>query len=122
MERKIHGNYFYGNEISDYGKENHRVDYSTLAKSFNAVLNNNICKHNYFELVNGNDYDEENERYEDIFQYYIIDDNGAEILKNWTDEIVYYNTELDMYLWGVTHYGTSWRYVLTDIEVEDDDE
>ena len=54
----------------------------------------------------------------DIFQWYIIDDNGAGILKDYTDEIVFYNSELDMYLWGVTHYGTSWDYVLTDIEIE----
>ena len=31
-------------------------------------------------------------------------------------EIVYYSEELDLYIWGVTHYGTSWDYVLTDIK------
>jgi predicted 3-demethylubiquinone-9 3-methyltransferase (glyoxalase superfamily) len=55
--------------------------------------------------------------YEDVFQYFIISDNGAEILKYWTDEIVMYNSALDMYVWCVTHYGTSWDYVLTDIEL-----
>ena len=35
-----------------------------------------------------------------------------------TDEIVYYNEELDMYVWGITHYGTSWDYVLTDIAIK----
>ena len=51
----------------------------------------------------------------DIFQYYIVDYNGAEILKE-INEIVFYNEELDMYVWGVTHFGTSWSYVLTDIK------
>ena len=61
--------------------------------------------------------EQENSYNEEIFQYYIVDDNGAEILKEF-NEIVFYNSELDMYLWGVTHYGTSWDYVLTDIPCE----
>ena len=55
------------------------------------------------------------EDYDEVFQWYIIDDNGARICQEF-NEIVYYNEELDMYLWGVTHWGTSWDYVLTDIE------
>lgn len=35
-------NYFLGNEVSDYGKEHHHIDYATLSKSFDAVLNNDI--------------------------------------------------------------------------------
>lgn len=34
--------YFYGNEISEYGLQNGYVDYRTLAKAFDAVLNNEI--------------------------------------------------------------------------------
>lgn len=62
--------------------------------------------------------EEEQERQPDIFQYYIVSDNGAEIIKDYTNEILFYNEELDMYIWGVTHYGTSWDYVLTDIKCE----
>lgn len=36
--------YFYGNKISDYGVKYNRVDYATLAKSFDAVLCNEITK------------------------------------------------------------------------------
>ena len=50
------------------------------------------------------------------FQYFIISAEGAVILEEYTNEIVYYNSNLDLYVWGVTHYGTSWDYVLTDIE------
>lgn len=114
--------YFYGNKISDYGLENGYVDYRALAKAFDAVLNNDIygfvLEHlGYWELESGCDYDEETKSYKDIFQYYIVSDNGAEILKE-VGEIVYYNEQLDMNLWGVTHYGTSWDYVLTDIKIE----
>ena len=54
----------------------------------------------------------------EIFQYFIISDNGAEILQELTDEIVYYLPVIDCYVWGVTHWGTSWDYVLTDIPIE----
>ena len=211
MSNYVVGKYFFGNEISEYGQKNNRVDYATLAKSFDAVISNDLMKKTadigYWELENrdltyyyhqGKRYTEEefeekknelqeyidnleedNENkieeliekikkctdYEDgilddelyalqdrqtklqkelnsllknnsieglkkqleeledlassedeVYQWYIISDNGASILKDWTNEIVYYNDELDLYLWGVTHYGTSWDYVLTDIK------
>jgi hypothetical protein len=123
MSKYVHrSHWFYGNEVSNYGKECGYVDYRTLAKSFDAVLNNEIfgktLNYGYWDLVNGNDYDEETDEYNEIFQYYIISDQGAEILMECTNEIVYYNDAFDMYLWGVTHYGTSWDYVLTDIKIE----
>ena len=120
--------YFYGHEISSYGVENNRVDYRTLAKCFDAVLCNDITKlfysninneYNEVELENGSDYDEDNDCYMDIFQYYIISERGAAILKDYTDEIVYYLPVVNMYIWGVTHFGTAWDYVLTDIKIDD---
>lgn len=54
---------------------------------------------------------------DEIYQWYIISDPGAEICKEF-GEIVFYNEELDLYLWGVTHWGTAWDYVLTGIECE----
>lgn len=51
---------------------------------------------------------------DEVFQWFIIDRNGADLCKE-ANEIVYYNETLDLYLWGVTHWGTSWDYVLTDI-------
>lgn len=50
----------------------------------------------------------------EVFQWYIVSNAGADILKD-AGEILYYCETLDLYLWGVTHYGTSWDYVLTDI-------
>lgn len=54
----------------------------------------------------------------EVFQWFIVDDWGARLLQQETNEIVYYNETLDMYLWGVTHYGTSWNYVLTSIAID----
>lgn len=58
----------------------------------------------------------EQEEPEEIFQYFIVSDNALTLLEE-ANEIVYYNDSLDMYVWGVTHWGTSWDYVLTSIEL-----
>ena len=155
--------YYYGNAISEYGMQNGRVDYGTLAKCFDAVLNNDIMSLTYdigyWEQVSGiidnqeeieeleekrdeleeenenspsqileNEINEINEQIEEleneqdngheVFQWFIVDDWGARLLQQETNEIVYYNETLDMYLWGVTHYGTSWDYVLTSIKID----
>ena len=167
------GQYFCGNKISNYGLEHGFVDYATLAKAFDAVLNNNIISATgweNWEMENGfvdnseqiEELEEEHEKIEntlsdidngltenidpaevdelrerleeieneidelnieqddfpDIYQYYIISGNGANILEDYTNEIIFYNDDLDMYVWCVTHWGTSWDYVLTDIPCE----
>lgn len=60
--------------------------------------------------------EEQDYQYE-IYQYYIVSDNGAEFIKQYTDDPLFYNEELDMHVWGVTHWGTSWDYVLTDVKL-----
>ena len=110
----------FGKDISKYGLENGYMDYKCLSNIVgNTILNNNIINYEVdnWELINGVDYNEEKEEYIDIFQYYIIDNWGVEFLEKYTDEIVYYNEVLDIYLWGITHWGTSWDYVLTDIKI-----
>lgn len=57
------------------------------------------------------------EKYPDIYQYFIISYRGAELIKEYTNDPLFYNEELNLYVWGVTHYGTSWSYVLTDVEL-----
>ena len=113
--------YFYGNQISDYGTEHGYVDYRTLARCFDAVLNNDIMNKTadigYWDIISGSDYDEEEDSYSDIYQMYRVSDNAVPILEE-AGEIVYRNEELDLNVWGVTHYGTAWDYVLTDIKIE----
>lgn len=60
--------------------------------------------------------DEECEEPE-IFQYFIVDRLGSQLLQD-INEVLYYNEELDMYVWGVTHFGTDWNYVLTSIAID----
>lgn len=109
---KLAGKYFCGNEISEYGQEHNRLDYATFAKAFDAVLNNNIIEKGWdigsgWELVNGSEFDEETEEENEVFQWFIVSDAGAQMIQDYTDEILYYHEELDVYLWGVTHWGTS---------------
>ena len=179
----VFGTHFCGKKISNYGLENGRVDYRTLASAFDAVLCNNIFSvvddlepvqgGEYYVDSDGNyyDYDEAQERieelseerealederdgivgdldesevdeanrprlaeiyariieidsdlekledvhYPEVYQWFIISDNGAELLQDYTDEVLYYSDSLDCYVWGVCHWGTSWDYVLTDI-------
>lgn len=115
---KHNSQYFYGNKISDYGIKHGYVDYRTLSRCFDAVLNNNIISNTqdigYWEQISGF-VEEEDDR--EIFQYFIVSDNAVSILTD-ANEIVFYNEELDMNVWGVTHYGTGWDYVLTNIKLE----
>lgn len=118
---KLYNGKAFGETVSEYGLEHGYLDYYTLAKLVgNRILNNDIftatgCYD--WEVVNGCDYDEEEDIYHDVFQYYIISESGYRFLSEYTDEIVYYNEDLDMYLWGITHFGTSWDYVLTDVKI-----
>lgn len=84
------------------------------------------------KYIDSPDYDELQEQIEElqeqieeledfepeIFQYFIVSDEGANILKSYTNEIIYYNGELDIHVWGVTHFGTSWDYVNTSIKID----
>ena len=77
---------------------------------------NNLCR-----------YDEESDEYVDIYQQYIITSQDAERLAEYTNEIVVYNDELDLYLLCVTHFGTMWSGVpsnwksLEELEAEEED-
>lgn len=95
------------------------------------ILNNDIISElskngYYFDMFCGSDRDffnadgdyiseEEGEDveevYTDFYQYYIISYRDAERLAEYTNETVFYNEALDLYLLAVSHYGTDWGYV-----------
>ena len=80
----------------------------------NLIMNNYIIqelseKGFCFEIENGTDYDEEEDYYYDVYQYFIIDSGDAERLKEYTNELVYYCEDLDLYILGVCHFGTPWN-------------
>ena len=149
MENKKYNEYYYGKKVSKYGLENGKVDYACLCEAVGGcVLCDNMEKRLYETMDIESDPDtlfkieyteeefEENEElkeeYEDyyeyfennkemcdIYQWYIISYSGAQLLMCDTNEIVFYDNELDVYVWGITHCGTGWDYVLTDIDLRE---
>ena len=113
----MYNNKVWGIEVSKYGLENGYLDYHTLAKMLeDCILNNTIREATMtdWEIVSG--------KFERVvFQDYIISENGYKILEEYTDELVFYNEKLDVYVWAVTHFGTAWDYVLTNIKLVDGD-
>jgi hypothetical protein len=124
-EMRLFEDRVYGVKVSDYGLERGYLDYKALTGIIgDCILNNYIFEFAGYEnwyLENGSEETEDG-YYLEVFQYYIITDSGARFLKEYTDEIVYYHEELDMYIWAITHFGTSWDYVLTDIRLVKDGE
>lgn len=116
---KLYDGKAFGQKVSKYGLENGYLDYQTLSKIVgDSILNNSIIPYTGFdewEVVNESEENEEG--YYEVYQYYIISEFGAVLLKELTDELVYYHDELDMYVWGITHFGTGWDYVLTDVKL-----
>lgn len=113
--------YIHIKDLNTYEKDNKVLSYYNLFYKDDAlILCNNIADDwEYLELQNN--YDDEDF---EIFQYYIIGDDLANRLMRYTNEIIYYHNRLDIYILGVTHYGTSWHYIPTQfelIQLEDDE-
>ena len=113
----VNGNpfYYHGDlELNNIEKKYKRLSYSNMLKVFTDgcfIFNNKVASRFAFDYLDENKMDAE------IFQYYIIDKLASENLQEHTNEVILYNEGLDIYLLGVTHFGTSWDYVLTDIEI-----
>ena len=52
-----------------------------------------------------------------VYDYYKITEEGAKILMNESNELVYYNSEIDVYVWGICHYGMSLKLIPTSIPI-----
>lgn len=46
---------------------------------------------------------------ETVHQFYII--SNPEFLLKHSDELVFFDDELFLYVWGITHVGTSWQFI-----------
>lgn len=63
-----------------------------------------ITESEFYEQEDSGAYD----GYAEVYQYYIISAYDAERLATYTNELVIYNSDLDLYLLCVCHWGTSW--------------
>ena len=127
---------YYGNEKEDYIrrylKESDIIEgYLSEAKAFDLFYDSMIMCNSYF---NNNDfceidylidpYNEEEDYYTDEYQYFIIDFQYEEetIIKA-TEKMgntLYYDNEKELYITGITDWGTSRRIVPTDLKVEEE--
>ena len=110
-------------EMVTDGRNNYKDMVKFCADSM--ILNNQIipelqAKGFYFDFYCGSDYDEEEDCYIDIYQYFIIDFSAAERFAEYTNEIVMYNDDLDLYILCVTHCGTGWDYVAANWKSEEE--
>ena len=75
--------------------------YADLARTAgDMVLANEMAKRP-LELVSG-----DCAPWDEVFQWYIISDPS--FIMEHTDELVFHDEELDLHIWGVTTFGTSW--------------
>ena len=126
------------NELNEYEMENNKISFKKLINRLfdSMIMCNDITKLFYKqidgeflepELFIGYDYDEDADEYTEIYQYFIVDFNSYtyNILEKFKKElnnefVLYYVDYLGIYVLGVTHWGTGWDYVLTDIEPTND--
>lgn len=101
------------NELNDEEKKSGCVSYRRIIDRYisNLVLCNNIEEIDELVWENMSNYNEE------IYQFYLC--NLSEFEKETLLEygiILSYSNKLDLDILCVEHYGTSWDYVMTDVE------
>lgn len=83
--------------MSSYGIET----YADLAETCSGMVLANEMGKRPLEPVSG-----EFLPWDEFFQWYVVQDPS--FLMQHTDEPVFRDEELDMYVWGVRTFGTSW--------------
>ena len=110
-------------ETNEQEKKYKKVSYKHLVDRYidNLVLCNNIAEidPSIFENVEVGEITENTE----IYQYFLCNLNNYDIEDlneyNTNDILVMYSEVLDCDVLAVEHVGTSWDYVITDIELEE---
>jgi hypothetical protein len=110
---EIYRGQYRGIYISEYGIENGELDYKALVGIVGPCILNNSIRDNIesdWKVYCGDSDDY-------VMHEYIITEDGAEFLKKYTYELVFYNPDADVYIWAVTHTNTVWTYVLTGVKL-----
>lgn len=76
--------------------------YADLSEQVGPMVLANEIARRPLELINGDPKTE-------ILQFYII--QNPEFLLQHTDELVFRDDELGLYVWGIDHFGTPWSSV-----------
>lgn len=98
--------------------------YTTYSEAVNwlhndFVLCNNIVNvdETIYENMRFSDYDEENDSYTEIYQWFISDCNQSDVeyLEKNFGLLFTYSDKLDCFILCVNHFGTSWDYVPCEV-------
>lgn len=89
-----------------------------FVKDIDMIMKNDIMEisPDYWQPIY-HPQDEESGEYGDIFQWFIINENDAEYLERQAEKnkyksyAIYYNPRIQMWVLGVTHFGTAWYIV-----------
>lgn len=105
--------------------------YTTYSKAVdwcgnNIVLCNNVpdIDESVWDNFEGNYFENEgteDERYREIYQWYITDCSQSDVewlIKNF-DLIFTYSEKLDCYILCVDHFGTGWGYVACEVKTKE---
>ena len=77
----------------------------------------------YDELAQFDDYDEDEDSYSEIYQWYILDDD-IEWYERFCPEIaqdIHWSDTIGHYILAVRHFGTGWDAVRTELVIKDED-
>ena len=111
--------------LNYYEKEHEKISVGTLIEIYNPqmILCNNITdvdedlamdlySQTYIEDEDGNEW------YDEIYQFFIVDDPKV------FERLGYPTAEsevLNLNVVGITHFGMSWNYILSDISTKDEE-
>ena len=103
-------------KYNDEEKRHLKMSWGNFFQFFNIdhILCNEVAENLELEVTNIDELEDVDGL--EIFQYYIVNYNDLDLLKMLNEPILY-NYKLDLYILGVTHWGTGWDYVLTDIDL-----
>lgn len=116
--------YVNGKDLNEEEKKTGYISYKRLINRISSriwLFNNAPKLSDYdFEFEVGSDYNQENDDYIDIYQYYLIDINSYMIEKlrdlDCKDVIIAWSEKLEEYVLMVDHFGVGWDYVITSIK------
>ncbi len=109
-------------EVSEMARKKTRLDYDTMICwcTDGDIVFLSVSPWQMAEDWEKQNDEEEEENDEEVFQWFIIADDAAELFMRFTNEPIYYSESLDMYILGVTHFGTPWSYVMTEWKLEEE--
>ena len=110
-------------KYNDEEKKYLKISWANFIRFYNIdlILCNEIAEKFPLEFENIPENETDEAEFLEIFQYYLFNERDLSLIKE-LNAPVFYCAELDLYILGVTHFGTSWDYVLTDVNLVENKE